>query len=189
MTVSDRHSVVSVNWWEAEPHRFARDQAEVTARFPDLRWVAEDSGRWEGRLPMWPVDRPQPPGLTELLGGRGMTVVIVYRQAYPMVAPRIYPVDPRPEPLECTQHRWHVLGDGSLCLFQTETAWTPNDSIGDLIVKAAAWRVEYALVKAGAIDGMTLNGIVSDSSHDAVITRTAVPVSSGSPTNSVVGAP
>jgi hypothetical protein len=65
--------------------------------------------------------------------------------------------------LECTQHRWHALGDGSLCLFQTETAGDPGDSICDLIIKAAAWRVEYALVKSGAMAAMTLNGIVSDS--------------------------
>ncbi|WP_203780151.1 hypothetical protein [Paractinoplanes rishiriensis] len=177
-----------INWWEAEPHRFAQDQEEVAARFPDLRWVAEGAGRWEGRLPMWPLDRPQPPGLTELLGGSGMVVVIVYRQAYPMVAPRIYPVDPRPEPLECTQHRWHVLGDGSLCLFQSETAWNPNDSICDLIVKAAAWRIEYALVKAGAIDGMTLNGIVSDSGHDALITRTGMSNASSTPPDPIADA-
>jgi len=166
-------SVEPISWQDAEPSRFARDQAEVPARFPDLRWVPEGAGRWEGRLPMWPLDRPEPSGLSELLDGRGMTVVVLYRQAYPMVPPRIYPVDPRPEPLECTQHRWHVLGDGSLCLYQTETAWDPSDSICDLIIKAAAWRVEYALVKSGAMTAMTLNGIVSDNRQDELITRTA----------------
>jgi hypothetical protein len=117
-----------------------------------------------------------------------MAVGIVYRQAYPMVAPRIYPVDPRPEPLECTQHRWHVLGDESLCLYQTETAWNPNDSICDLIIKAAAWRIEYALVKAGAMDGMTLNGIVNDSAHDALISDTALSGNVSAPSNSTAGA-
>jgi hypothetical protein len=129
-----------INWWDAEPSRHTKDQQEVAARFPDLRWVPENPGRWEGRLPMWPLDRTPPAGLSDLLGGEGMQVVILYRQAYPMVPPRIYPVDPRPEPLECTQQRWHVMGDGSLCLFQTETAWDPADSICDLLVKAAAWR-------------------------------------------------
>ncbi len=168
--------ITPINWWDAEPSRHAKDQQEVAARFPDLRWVPENPGRWEGRLPMWPLDRTPPAGLLDLLGGEGMQVVILYRQAYPMVPPRIYPVDPRPEPLECTQHRWHVMGDGSLCLFQTETAWDPADSICDLLVKAAAWRVEYALLKAGALTEMTVNGIVRDSQHDDLITRAALSV-------------
>lgn len=128
------------------------------------------AGSWEGFLPMWPFDRPEPPGLSRLLGGVGMKVIVVYRQAYPMVAPRLYPVDPRPEPLECTQHRWHVNGDGSLCQFQSETAWDPRDSICDLILKAVGWRVEYALMKAEALEQMTLHGIVDDSSLDNLVT-------------------
>jgi hypothetical protein len=107
-------------------------------------------------------------------------VVIAYRQAYPMVPPRIYPVDPRPEPIECTQHRWHVNGDGSLCQFQTDTAWDPRDSICDLIVKAAAWRVEYALMKAGVLDQMSLHGIVSDPAADHLITTASENAGSGS---------
>jgi hypothetical protein len=171
--VTNRRSIEPISWWDAEPSRLTRDQEEVSARFADLRWVPEGAGRWEGRLPMWPLARPEPSGLLELLGGQGMAVAILYRQAYPMVPPHIFPVDPRPEPLECTQHRWHVLGDGSLCLYQTETAWDPNDSICDLIIKAAAWRVEYVLVKAGAMAAMTLNGIVSDDAQDHLITQTA----------------
>ncbi|NJP97104.1 hypothetical protein HCN51_48090 [Nonomuraea sp. FMUSA5-5] len=158
-----------INWWVAEPARFARDRAEVAARFPALTWTSDGAGGWEGRLPMWPLDRPEPPGLAALLGGTGMEVVIAYGQAYPMVPPRIYPVDPRPEPVECTQHRWHVNGDGSLCQFQTDTAWDPRDSICDLIMKAAAWHVEYALMKAGVLDQMSLHGIVSNPAVDHLI--------------------
>jgi hypothetical protein len=129
---------------------------------------------------MWPFDRPEPEGLSTLLGGHGLHVYVAYRQAYPMVPPRIFPLDPRPEPLECTQHRWHVNGDSSLCQFQTHTAWDPRDSLCDLIVKAAAWRIEYALMKTGAIEEMTLHGIVSDASLDTTIAETAVAMSASS---------
>ncbi|MCO1575620.1 hypothetical protein M8C13_07590 [Crossiella sp. SN42] len=162
--------IAPINWWDAEPGRFARDRDEVTGRFPELTWTSSGAGRWGGSLPMWPLERPEPPGLWRLLGGAGLQVVIAYRQAYPMVPPRIYPVAPRPKPVECTQHRWHVNGDGSLCQFQTDTAWDPRDSICDLILKAAAWRVEYALMKAGALEQMTLHGIVSDPALDDLIT-------------------
>lgn len=161
--------IAPINWWDAEPARFAREWDEVTARFPELTWTPDGAGGWVGRLPMWPLERPEPPGLSRLLGGAGLEVVIAYRQAYPMVPPRIYPVVPWPEPVECTQHRWHVNGDGSLCQFQTDTAWDPRDSICDLILKAAAWRVEYALMKAGVLEQMTLHGIVSDPALDDVI--------------------
>jgi len=132
---------------------------------------------------MWPLDRPEPAGLDRLLAGRGLRLVVAYRQAYPMVPPRICPLDPYPEVLERTQHRWHVNGDGSLCLFQTETAWDPRESICDLLVKAAAWRVEYALVKIGAVEAMTLHGIVSDTSLDELITAAGNtdPVADGPP--------
>lgn len=168
----DRPESAAIPWWEAEPSRFARDQREIATSFPELAWHDVGAGVWSGRLSMWPLERPEPVGLTFLLGGHGMQVEIAYRQAYPMVPPRIFPVDPRPEPVECTQHRWHVNGDGSLCQFQTDTAWDPRDSVCDLIVKAAAWRIEYALMKAGALDQMTLCGIVSDSSLDDLITVT-----------------
>lgn len=163
--------IAPINWWDAEPARFARDRDEVVARFPELTWTPSGAGGWVGRLPIWPLERPEPHGLSRLLGGAGLEVVIAYRQAYPMVPPRIYPVDPRPEPVECTQHRWHVNADGSLCQFQTDTAWNPRDSICDLILKAAAWRVEYALIKAGALEQMTLHGIVSDPVLDNLITE------------------
>lgn len=166
-------NIVPIAWWDAEPARFARDQEEVATRFPDLTWQPDGAGRWVGWLPLWPLDRPQPVGLGRLLGGAGMEVMIAYRQAYPMVPPRIYPIDPQPEAVECTQQRWHVNGDGSLCQFQTDTAWDPRDSICDLIIKAAAWRAEYALVKVGALEQMTLHGIVGDPTLDDLVTATS----------------
>ncbi len=159
-----------VNWWDAEPARWARDRDGIAARFPEFTWTPSGAGGWVGRLPMWPLERPEPSGLSRLLGGVGLEVVIAYRQAYPMVPPRIYPVDPQPAAVECTQHRWHVNGDGSLCQFQTDTAWDPRDSICDLILKAAAWRVEYALLKTGVLEHVTTHGIVSDPALDNLVT-------------------
>jgi hypothetical protein len=175
--MANRTVPTSIPWWQAEPARFSRDQHEVTSRFPELVWQEDGAGTWVGTLPMWPFERAEPEGLTTLLAGSGLHVHVAYRQAYPMVPPLIFPLDPRPAPLECTQHRWHVNGDSSLCQFQTYTAWDPRDSVCDLIVKAAAWRIEYALMKAGALEAMTLHGIVSDDSLDTVITEAAAATS------------
>jgi hypothetical protein len=98
-----------------------------------------------------------------------MQLTVRYGHAYPMVAPLIYPLDPMPEIVERTDHRWHVSGDGSLCLLQNDTAWTGRDSIVHLLLKAAGWRVEYALMKAGVIDSMSLHGIVEDAHLDGLI--------------------
>lgn len=156
-------------WWECEPARLARDQEEVWADFPDLRWVPDGAGRWEGTLPRWPFARPEPDGLGELVGELGMPVVLCYGHAYPMVPPSIFPIDPQPDVAEWTVHRWHVMGDGSLCLLQDDVLWDPRQSVVDLLLKATGWRIEYALVKAGVVDAMSTNGIVTDSSRDDLI--------------------
>ncbi|MFJ7212839.1 hypothetical protein [Amycolatopsis sp. NPDC098790] len=160
-----------MTWWACEPRRLARDQSEVTTRFPDLTWIPDGPGRWEGRLPPWPFDRPEPARLRELIGDAGMPVTVNYGHAYPMVPPAIYPLDPAPEPIEYTQARFHVMGDGSLCLLQDAAAWTGRDSIVDLLLKAAGWRVEYALLRADVIEAMTVNGIVTDASQDHLIAQ------------------
>jgi hypothetical protein len=159
-------------WWQCEPKRFARDTAEVADAFPALVWDATGAGRWAGRLPIWPFDRPEPPGLSELIGGVGLEVLVAYGHAYPVVRPAIYPLDPQPEFLERTQHTWHVNGDGSLCLLQNEATWTARDTIVELLLKAAGWRVEYALMKTGAIDAMSERGIVEDASFDHLMPQT-----------------
>lgn len=158
-----------VTWWACEPRRLARDQAEIAKCFPDLRWVPDGPGRWEGRLPLWPFNRPEPAHLRELIGDIGMPVNVEYGHVYPMMPPAIYPLDPVPEPVEYTQARFHVMGDGSLCLLQDAATWTGRDSIVDLLLKAAGWRVEYALLKAGVVEALTENGIVTDASQDHLV--------------------
>ncbi|MEV4348902.1 hypothetical protein AB0J83_30970 [Actinoplanes sp. NPDC049596] len=159
----------AVSWWQCEPRRLALDRAEISERFPGLKWVDLAAGGWVGRLPRWPFDRPEPAGLRALIGEEGVDVTLVYKHAYPMVAPLIYPTDPEPGIVERTDHKWHVNGDGSLCLLQDDATWNGRVSVTDLLLKAAAWRVEYALMKAGVIEAMTLRGIVDDEQSDHLV--------------------
>ncbi|MGW6489331.1 hypothetical protein [Streptomyces sp. NPDC055056] len=163
-----------ISWWACEPRRLHRDQEEITTRFPGLAWNAEGAGSWEGRLPRWPFDRPEPERLADWTGSDGLLLRIEYSQAYPMVVPRLVPLDPLPELDEWTQHRWHVNGDASLCLLRDDI-WTGRESVVDLLLKAAAWRVEYALMKAGAIEQMSANGIVDDHCFDDFLTQLPTP--------------
>ncbi|MFG3689583.1 hypothetical protein [Micromonospora sp. NPDC047740] len=159
----------AVTWWQCEPRRLARDEAEIGEWFPGLQWVDEGAGGWVGRLPRWPFDRPEPAGLPALVGEEGLEALLVYGHAYPMVAPLIYPGDPRPGIAQRTDHKWHVNGNGSLCLLQDDATWNGRGSVLDLLLKAAGWRVEYALMKAGVIEAMTLHGIVDDAQSDHLI--------------------
>lgn len=166
-------------WNEAEPATEERDVMAVKAFAPGLSYTPPMAsvaitfhGAWEGRLPVWPFDRIEPAGLTQLIA-EGVLVQVVYPAAYPMVPPRVYALDPEPAIEERTQQRWHVAPGGSLCLLQTEGDWSPQTTPVDLLLKAAGWRIEYALMKTGLIEAMTVNGIVNDDSRDALIARAA----------------
>lgn len=162
-----------VTWWQCEPRRLARDQREISETFPDLRWDPTGAGKWSGRLPVWPFTRPRPQGLDELVNGAGLLVQVLYGHAYPVVPPVIIPLDPEPDLVARTQHQWHTNGNGSLCLMQSDAAWTARDSIVSLLLKAAGWRIEYELMKRGLLETMSVNGIVSDNVTDALITAAA----------------
>ncbi|MFI9387746.1 hypothetical protein [Kutzneria sp. NPDC052558] len=142
-------------------------------RFPELTWVPEGAGRWQGRLPVWPFDRPAPPGVDILTDNLGLGLELRYNHAYPAAVPAVFPVDPEPDIHSRTQHRWHLLGDGSLCLLAQPAQWTCRDSVVELLLKAAGWRIEYALMTSDAIESMTENGIVADPQHDELITEVA----------------
>ncbi|MDV6286644.1 hypothetical protein [Rhodococcus jostii] len=172
-SVASHRSADEFSWWLHEPARLERDQREMRADFPEMQWSPSSSGTWEGILSLWPFDRVQPAGLDVLLDSRGLELQIRCGEAYPIVAPSLFPVNPEPEVVERTQHRWHVNGDGSLCLFQDESTWTGRQSLTDLLCKAAGWNIEYALMKAGAIETMTVNGITSDDHLDHLIFDTA----------------
>jgi hypothetical protein len=111
--------------------------------------------------------------LSDLLQGRGLTVQLSYGAAYPIVSPYVLPMDPQPLFEELTQTRWHVLGNGALCLFQTQADWDPRSSVIDLLLKSAGWRIEYGLLKAGVRSDMTMAGIVRDDSLDGLLVEAA----------------
>lgn len=170
-----RSGRMPIPWWACEPRRLCRDQEEITDRFPDLVWCDEGAGSWEGRLPRWPFDRPEPAHLSSWMGDEGLLLRLEYSQAYPMVAPRLVPLDPTPEPFEWTQTRWHVNGDATLCLLREDAMWTGRESVIDLLLKAAGWRVEYALMKHSVIEQMTDRGIVDDDRFDHLLTQLPAP--------------
>jgi ubiquitin-protein ligase len=157
------------SWWQDEPGRLERDLDDLAAAGFDLTWSPVGSGRLDGRLTAWPLDRAVPDGLDELLPTGGLLVQVEFGHGYPMVCPRVYAEDPKPPLERCTQHRWHVNGDGSLCLLQSADAWDPATRLSDVLRKAAAWRVEYALVETGVVEAMSLSGIVSNPERDHLV--------------------
>lgn len=158
---------VPVSWPEAEPTRFTAEQAAMAAIAPQLTWIGEELA-WQGQVPVWPFERPRPPHLDEFLAGRRLAVRVEYSQAFPMVAPRVIPLDPEPKPMVRMQHDWHVNGDGSLCLMQRASDWDGTATAADLVVKASGWFLEYLLMDAGRITQMSTSGVVSDKSYDAL---------------------
>lgn len=183
MTEGDGPVFVPISWCEAEPARLRRDREDVGQHFPDLAFIEPGGshgdltlphGGWYGVLPIWPFERPHPTGVVELVGGRGLEMVLEYPAAYPMIAPTIYPLAPEPAFDERTQATWHVLPGGGLCLVQSAGGWIPEASVTELLLKAAGWRIEYALMKIGAIEKMSVAGMVSDSAQDALLTPAAV---------------
>lgn len=174
MTRFDILSDRARSWWQDEPARLQRDLDDLAAAGFDLAWTGLSSGRLDGRLPAWPLSRPAPDGLDELLPTGGLLVHVEFGHGYPMVCPRVYPEDPKPPVERCTQHRWHVNGDGSLCLLQSADAWYPTTPLSDVLRKAAAWRVEYALVEAEVVPEMSLSGIVSNADRDHLVSEAAL---------------
>lgn len=154
-----------VPWPVAEPTRFRAEQTAMASVAPGLTWDAEELV-WHGTVPSWPFDRSPPELLTQFLAERALVVRVEYSQGFPMVAPRIVPVDPVPDPMTRTRHDWHVNGDGSLCLLQAASDWDGTGAAAALIIKAAGWFLEYLLMEAGRIEQMSSSGIVSDSSWD-----------------------
>jgi hypothetical protein len=175
--MSGHLDITPIYWTEDEPKRLARDLADVAAVAPDMHFQApgilggtEHHGMWAGQLPVWPLARPEPDGLDALVP-RGLECMALCSASHPMIPPQVRPISPEPLLLERSQHKWHVAPAGVLCLMQSAGDWDPSDSVADLLVKAAAWRVEYALMKAGVIEAMSLSGIVSDASFDHLIAK------------------
>jgi hypothetical protein len=161
-----------VHWDAAEPDRLAADLVDTAAVAPDL---AYDAGvrAWRGRLPRWPFSRPEPAGLAALLP-RGMQAEIRTSPAHPLEEPAVYPLDVDVEVWHRLDQRWHVAGDGRLCLAQGPLAWEPEDSLSEVVLKAAGWRCELVLLEAGVVTAMSVNGIVTDPSRDCLFAWAAL---------------
>jgi hypothetical protein len=158
------------SWWQDEPRRLAREQAAMIAAAPDLAWLPEEpSGGWQGTVPMWPFNRPQPRGLNGLLGSKQLEVRIVCGHAFPMVEPLVRPLSVEVPWQALGWTSWHVAPDGSLCLFQASAQWDPSSPVADLIPKISGWYIEYHLMLAARIEAMTESGLAADDSLDVLI--------------------
>jgi hypothetical protein len=165
-----------ISWLEAEAKRVEREQAEMERWCPGMQWRTDltwADGRhgagWEGLAPTWGSDRPQPAGVGQMLDGRQLRLRVLCPEAFPMVPPDLYPIHPEVPISRRTQHRWHVNGDGSLCMMQAAGDWQPTDSAADLVRKAAGWFIEYLLVDAGDLAVMTRRGIYVSDEIDALL--------------------
>lgn len=152
-----------IRWFEDEPARLEREVAAMPLVAANLIW---NGTHWTGTLPLWPMERPEPIGLRDYVGTRRLHVEVHYLDSFPMVAPRFVPIDPEPPLTVRTMSRWHVLGDGTLCLFQNFTDWDPHCTAADLIPKASGWFLEYLLMEDRRIDAMTESGIASNGELD-----------------------
>ena len=144
---------------------------------PKLVWdpdVACDAtghgGGWIGTAPAWPLDRTAPAELDPFLDDAKLLVVVACPEAYPAASPRVYPVDPAPEITVRTQHRWHINGDGSICLWQNAYDWWPATLAAHIIPKVSGWFLEYLLLTRGHVAAMTTNGIAHNDEFDHLLT-------------------
>jgi hypothetical protein len=166
-----------ISWRAAEPERLKTEQEAMADACPQMLWdepIRWPSGRigagWKGFAPAWGAQRTHPPGLQNLLQGRQLKLAVLYPEGFPMVPADLHPIEPDVPADRRTQHRWHVNGDGSLCLIQRAEDWQPSDTAADLVLKASGWFIEYLLVEGSDLDAMTKRGICSSDELDALIT-------------------
>jgi hypothetical protein len=161
------------SWLDAEPTRAEREREEMTRVAPEMVWLDVPAGGWVGCAPRWPFPRGEPAGLETLLEGQQLRLAVQYSEGFPMVEPKLYPLEPDPPRERRILHSWHLMGDGGLCLLQTADLWTGRDSAADLVVKASGWFIEYRLMERGLIERMTESGIYSDATLDPLIEELA----------------
>jgi hypothetical protein len=156
-----------ISWITAEPAVLEREHRLMPVVAPGLEWQDDSpSGGWRGHLPRWPFERPEPSELGAFLGDRSFLVLVHYEQSFPMVEPRIYPLDPVPDLAYRSLHDWHLNGDGSLCLLRQASDWDGTGSASEIAVKASAWFLEYLLLERGIRTAMTESGIAGDGALD-----------------------
>jgi hypothetical protein len=164
------------SWIDAEPGLVLREQEAMARHAPGMTWRDDLEWRgdrrafgWTGKAPVWAADRPKPSGVDELLAGRQLELTVIYPEAFPSVPTALFPTEPDVPLDRRTLNRWHVNGDGSLCLMQAADDWQPSDSAADLVRKASGWFIEYLLVDAGGLERMTERGIFVDTTLDEIL--------------------
>jgi hypothetical protein len=161
---------MGISWFEAEPHVLEREREAMAAIAPRMHWIdGTGAGGWEGHAPSWPILRPRPAGLDNLLGGQRLDLRVEYLQAHPMVAPVLTPLDPVPARDRRLRHEWHLNGDGTLCLLEGAVYWSGTDSAAELVIKASGWFIEYLLKERGLIEQMSSTGLYDDQSRDGLL--------------------
>lgn len=154
-------------WWKDDPPRLEQEIVNVRTIAPLLTWTAEEAGRFEGPLPLWPFSRPAPASISDLLDP--FVVRVEYGHAFPAAPPQILPLIPQPAPTIRSFTQFHVLPNGRLCLLRDADQWHPWSKTSELLLKASGWAIEFALLKARAIVQMSVSGIVDDASYDDLI--------------------
>jgi hypothetical protein len=163
------------SWIEAEPGLLDREQSEMAKYAPEMSWREDLEYRmrpvvgWVGNAPIWGAERAKPAGVDELLAGQQLELAVFYREGFPMAPPALSPLVPDVPIARRTLHRWHVNGDGTLCLMQRADDWAPTDTAADLVLKASGWFIEYLLVEGGHREAMTERGIFEDTAVDEVL--------------------
>jgi len=164
------------SWWQDDPARMTTERAAMAVAAPELAWLtSEPSGGWQGTVPLWPFGRPQPQGLTALVGGQPLEVQIVCGHAFPMVEPEVQPLSVEIPFQVLGWTSWHVAPGGTLCLLQEAVQWDPSSAAANLIPKISGWHVEFWLMKGGHIEAMTECGIAEDDSLDGLLAELGQP--------------
>lgn len=151
-----------IDWREAEPTVLEHERREMAERAPEMVWSNEaPAGGWVGLAPTWPNGLTPPSGLDRLLKGRRLRLSVNYTQGFPMAPPDVIPLDPAPPAERRADHRWHLNGDGSMCLLFSAADWPENATAADVVEKASGWFVEYLALEAGLIEEMSEAGPLS----------------------------
>lgn len=162
-----------ITWQVAEHRRLEFEKEQMQARAPSMAWIEASadlpSGGWEGEAPEWPIERPAPERLSELLGDRCLKLRVAYSEGFPMDPPRLIPLDPEPDFDQRLRHELHLNADGTLCLLPLQSDWTGEGSAADLVEKASAWFIEWRALEVGLIDKMSDDGMYVDESLDKKI--------------------
>ena len=144
----------------------------MAARAAEMEWFEGPDrglgrGGFEGLAPLWPIPRPEPAGLLRLTEGRRLRLRVDFRAGAPAQPPRLVALDPAPSVETRMQERFHVNGDGSICLIMHPSDWSSDHTAADLVEKASGWFIEYLAVERGLIEEMSAAGLFEDDSLDA----------------------